>query len=177
MVELMNPATMLREMTGIMTNPLNMFSLGQRLLTGSVRQPRQGRGGAADTPRPSPGGGAAAARGGAAPAPRFADLLELDARPGQAGAMVDIIAGSTGRPGGRPNDGLIDVVVLQSMADPNRVTAISFWENRESSTRFDAGWSGWLGDSLTGVLAAPPRRRAYTVAASTIPSIGGSGRQ
>jgi heme-degrading monooxygenase HmoA len=166
MVELMNPGTMLREMTGIMTNPLNMFSLGQRLLTGSVRRPQQGTY-ADESPRTRPWGGASAA-------PRFADLVELDASPGRVGAVLDIVAGGAGRPGVWRADGLVDVIVLQAMSDPNRLLAVSLWESRESSDRFAAGG---LGDSLGGMVAAPPRRRAYSVVVVTNPALGGSGRR
>ncbi|HVF58520.1 MAG TPA: GMC family oxidoreductase [Thermoanaerobaculia bacterium] len=49
MTSLANPANLLREMAGILTNPMSIFTLGARLLSGST---------AADTGRVASGGGA-----------------------------------------------------------------------------------------------------------------------
>lgn len=174
MAELMNPTTMFREMTGIMVNPLNMFSLAQRVLSGSVQ--RSGQGGGREA-----GGGAARTsarrdtRGGA-PTLQTVNIIELDARPGQARRVVDIIGEQAIPTIIRPFDGFIDEIVLLSLSDPNHVTAISFWENEEAPQRFNQQGFGQVSALLRDVLAAPPQRRHYNVGASTNPDILGWSR-
>jgi quinol monooxygenase YgiN len=167
MVELMNPATMFREMTRTMMNPLNMISLGQRLLSGSVQQP--GRGGCADAP-------ASPRAGGAAPATRTSNIIELDARPGQGRQVVDIIGEQAIPTIILPSEGFTDEIVLLSLSDPNHVTAISFWENEEAPQRFDRYGFAQVSALLRDVLAAPPQRRHYTVGAATNADILGRSR-
>jgi choline dehydrogenase-like flavoprotein/quinol monooxygenase YgiN len=169
MTELMNPATMFREMTGIMTNPLNMFSLAQRVMSGSVQQ----AGEAGD--RDARGARASAGRraGGGAPVLQTVNIIDLDARPGEARRVVEIIGGQAIPTVIRPFEGFIDEIVLVSLSDPNHVTAISFWEDEESPQRFNQYGFSRVSALLRDVLAAPPRRRHYNVSASTNPYILG----
>jgi choline dehydrogenase-like flavoprotein/heme-degrading monooxygenase HmoA len=173
MVELMNPTTMLREMTGIMMNPLNMFSLGRRLMSGSVQQ-QQGRprdsgtnSARADAPRQTRGG---------AQTLQTVNIIELDARPGQASRVIDLIGEQAIPTIIRPFEGFIDEIVLLSLSDPNHVTAISFWENEEAPQRFNQYGFSQVSALLRDVLAGAPQRRHYIVVASTNPDILGWSR-
>lgn len=176
MLGFMNPATMFREMTGLMTNPFRIFSLGQRMLMGSMQQPPQPGGGRTPPARgsvPRPGSRAPISRSGVAPILQFAHIIELDTKPGRAREAIDIIGEQAIPTIIQPAGGFIDAIVLTSLVDPNHVTAISFWEDQEVSDRFDAYGFDQVSELLKDVLAAPPRRRPYNVGASTNPRILG----
>jgi len=172
---LMNPITMLREMTGLMTNPFNVFSLGQRMLMGSLQQPTQPSG--ARIPRPTsgprPGSRAPVSRSGVAPILQFVHIIELDTKPGRAREATDIIGERAIPTIIQPAEGFIDGIVLISLSDANHVTALSFWEDQEVSDRFDGYGFNQVSELLKDVLAAQPRRRRYNVGASTNPRILG----
>jgi choline dehydrogenase-like flavoprotein len=173
MFSLLNPMTMFREMTGIMTNPLSFFSLGQRMLAGTLQQPPPPGGDRppAPAPQPRPGSRAPVSRIGVAPILQFAHVIELDAKPGRAKEAIEIIGEQAIPRIILPSEGFIDGIVLASLADPNHVTAISFWEDQEVSDRFEG--FDQVTELLKDVLAAPPRRRPYNVGASTNPRILG----
>jgi len=95
----------------------------------------------------------------------------LDAKPGRAKEAIQIIGEQAIPRIIQPSEGFIDGIVLASLADPNHVTAISFWEDQEVSDRFKG--FDQVTELLKDVLAAPPRRRPYNVGASTNPRILG----
>src|SRR5256714_8839901 len=174
MVSLMNPWNMMREMTGVMRNPLNMFSLGQRMLTGTVGQTTKGSNASTSrTGNTTLRSGYKPQSGGQAPILQFAHIIELTARPGQARRAIDIIGEQVIPTIIQPAEGFIDEIVLLSLADPNQVTAISFWDNQEVSDRFDRYGFDQTSALLTDVVAAPPQRSHFNVGASTNPSIFG----
>jgi len=174
MVSLMNPWNMMREMAGIMTNPLNMFSLGQRMLTGTVGRPTRdidaGTSSAYNTINTTTQRDQSRGR---APVLQFAHVIELTTTPGRGRRAVDIIGEQAIPNIIQPADGFIDEIVLLSLTDPNHVTAISFWENKEVSDRFDRYGLDQVSALLTDVLAGRPQYRPFNVGASTNPNILG----
>jgi quinol monooxygenase YgiN len=177
MVGLMNPLTMFREMAGIMTNPANIFTVGQRLLTGLVPQQMQEGGNLNRTPAPAPvprpGSRAPVSRSGTAPILQFAHLIDLDTKPGRAREAVDIIGNQAIPTIIQPAEGFRDGIVMLSLSNPNHITAISFWEDKDISDRFDTYGFEKVNELLKDVLAVPVRRRKFYVGASTNPRILG----
>jgi choline dehydrogenase-like flavoprotein len=176
MLSLMNPTTMFREMTGLMTNPLNVFSMGQRMLMGGLTQPMQPSGGrtpprtGSGSPLPSR---APVSRTGVAPILQFAHIIELETKPGRGKEAIDIIGEQAIPTILQPAEGFIDGIVMASLSDPSRITSISFWDNQEVSDRFDGYGFDQVSQLLKDVMAAAPRRRAYNVGCSTNPRILG----
>jgi choline dehydrogenase-like flavoprotein len=152
---------MSRAMLGLM-NPLNALTFGQRLLTGSARL-------AGDTGAMMLG----AQPGSGASSPMFGHIIELTAKPGQGRKLVDLIGNPAIPRIIQPAEGFVDEIVLLSDTDPNHVTAISFWQSREVSDRFDSYGFDQVTNVLQDVLAAPPMRRPFDVGASTNPRIRG----
>lgn len=148
-------ANMFQGMVGVMTNPMSMFTLGERILSGTAGQ------------------ASAAQPGGAANSTMFCHIIELTAKPGQARKVVEIIGEQAIPTIIQPAEGFVDEIVLLSQSDPNHVTAFSFWENKDYSDKFDAYGFNAVTVLVQDVLAAPPERRPFDVGASTNPRIHG----
>jgi choline dehydrogenase-like flavoprotein len=162
MVDMMtNPMSTLREMAGIMTNPLNMFALGERLLLG---RPANGQ----VTPARD-----AAMRDERERSPMYSHIIELAARPGRAKELVDAIRDQAIPQIIQSSEGFVDEIVLLSDTDPNHVTAISFWRSKQDADRFYAGGFARVSDLLQSLLSAAPQRREFVVGASTNEQIQG----
>ena len=102
---------------------------------------------------------------GASDAIQFCHILELTARPGQSKTAIDIIGNQSIPEIIRPAEGFIDEIVLQSLTDPDHVTAFSFWRSKEDSDRFDAYGFDAVSRQVENALAAAPIRRPFAVGA------------
>ena len=150
-----------RAAVGIMTGPLRLLDVGRRAAWGPARRAEE-----ADTGWSS--------RGPRAGRATFAYIIELIVLPGQQRRVVEILRDEAIPRIIQPADGFIDELVFQSLSDPNFVTVLSFWVDKDHSDRFDVYGFDQLNSLLQPHLAAPPERRPFHVGASTNPKIPGS---
>ena len=108
-------------------------------------------------------------------APMYSHIIELTAKAGQARTVIDVIRDRAIPEVIRPSEGFVDEIVLLSDADPNHVTAISFWRTKKDADRFfETGFSKV--SALTApFLNAKPDRHEFVVGASTNDHISGWG--
>lgn len=66
----------------------------------------------------------------------FSHIIELTAKPGQAGLLIAAIRDHAIPEVITPAEGFVDQIVLQSETLPDYVTSISFWETKEDGDRF-----------------------------------------
>ena len=150
------PEVMMREMAGMMVNPMNMFTLAGSVLAG--KSPFQ-----APVPKPVAGDGQAA--GPNAAGANFSHVIELHAKPGQAQVLITAIRDQAIPQVIATYEGFIEEIVLLSETDPNRVSAISFWRSKKDAENFTATGFAKVSAFLAGYLASPPVRGEYVVAA------------
>src|SRR5437588_12846175 len=106
--------------------PLSLLALGTRMLT----------------ERPANGSGKMAGDLGMQlsrqTSPMYSHIIEMDAKPGMARDLVNAIRDQAIPRIIRPSQGFVDEIVLHSVADPNHVSALSFWRAKEDGERFNA---------------------------------------
>jgi len=147
---------MFREIAGIMLNPLKMFNLGEQMLTGR-----------------KPGRDTESSEGQRSS--MYSHIIELTSKPGQAKQLIDAIRDIAIPQVIRPSQGFIDEIVLLSAADPNHVSAISFWRSREDGELFFSTGFAKVRAITQAFLSRPPERSEFVVGASTNNQIVGWG--
>jgi heme-degrading monooxygenase HmoA len=97
----------------------------------------------------------------------FSHIIELTAKPGQAQLLVAAIHDRAIPEVIKQAEGFIDQIVLVSTTDPEHVTAISFWNSKESGDRFFQHGFREVSAITAPFLSAKPESHQFSVAAST----------
>jgi quinol monooxygenase YgiN len=97
----------------------------------------------------------------------FSHIIELTAKPGQAGQLIAAIRDHAIPEIITKSEGFVDQIVLVSATDPNQISAISFWQSKESGDAFFQNGFQKVSAITASFLGAKPVALEFSVGAST----------
>jgi len=96
----------------------------------------------------------------------FSRVVELKSKPGKSQELSNAI-NEKALPILKRQNGFVEVIVLISNAEPDRVLTLSFWRSREDAERFHREQYQNVGETLRSLLATEPSIRTFDVHASS----------
>jgi choline dehydrogenase-like flavoprotein/heme-degrading monooxygenase HmoA len=97
--------------------------------------------------------------------PMYSQIQEVNAKPGLATEMADVMRNVVIPQYQKPSEGFIDAIVLLSDTEPNHVSVVSFWRSKADADRFIATSFVKASAVLMPYVTAPPERREFSVRA------------
>lgn len=97
----------------------------------------------------------------------FSHIIELTAKPGQAGQLIAAIRDHAIPEIITKSEGFVDQIVLVSATDPNLISAISFWQSKDAGDAFFQNGFQKVSVITAPFLSAKPTALEFSVGAST----------
>jgi heme-degrading monooxygenase HmoA len=96
----------------------------------------------------------------------FTRLVEVSSKPEKSREVANTINEKV-LPILRQQAGFLDVTILTSEMEPNRVLALSFWKTKEDAERYQREHYEKVTEILSSLIESPPAVRTFTVHTST----------
>jgi quinol monooxygenase YgiN len=96
----------------------------------------------------------------------FTRLVEVSTKPGKSQQVANTINDKV-LPILRQQAGFLDITVLASEMESNRVLALSFWKTKEDAEHYQREHYAKVIEILSNLLESPPSVRTFTVHTST----------
>jgi heme-degrading monooxygenase HmoA len=96
----------------------------------------------------------------------FTRFVEVTAKPGKSQHVANAINEKV-LPILRQQAGFLDITVLTSEMEPNRVLSLSFWNTKEDAERYQRQQYGKVTEILSSLMESAPTVRTFNVHTST----------
>jgi heme-degrading monooxygenase HmoA len=100
----------------------------------------------------------------------FTRLVEVSSKPEKSREVANTINEKV-LPILRQQAGFLDVTILTSEMEPNRVLALSFWKTKEDAERYQREHYEKTTEILSSLIESPPAVRTFNVHTSTLHKI------
>jgi quinol monooxygenase YgiN len=102
----------------------------------------------------------------------FTRLVEMTSKPGKSEELADLIY-ATAVPILKQQKGFLDEIVLVAHTEPDRVLALSFWNNKEDAETYRRDHYQTIHDALRDLLETEPDIQTFDVHTSLSHNIAG----